>query len=130
MSILFTENWRLLLREYEWPKGPKQYGIFTRETLKLDNFRLGLKNRLQYALCIGAFDIGSRVAMFREFNAGWYRTFGACKSSYSKICTYILFHFSRVQLLKKDPNDHVGCISNFLGQRAFRTCKSTILYHF
>jgi len=94
MAILFTENWRLLLREYEWPKGLKQYGIFTRETLKLDNFRLGMKNRLQYALCIGTFDIGSRLALFREFNAGWYRTFGSFETNYlRKIPTTILAAF-------------------------------------
>lgn len=76
VSILFTENWRLMLRNYEWPKGLKQYSIFAKETLKMDNFRLGLKNRLQYAFCIGVFDIGSRLALFRQWNAGWYRSFG------------------------------------------------------
>lgn len=77
VSILFTENWRLMTKEYEWPKNAKQYGIFTREVLRMDNFKGALKNRLQYAFCIGTFDIGSRLAFWRQWNAGWYRTFGS-----------------------------------------------------
>jgi ABC-type phosphate/phosphonate transport system permease subunit len=81
-QILFTENWKLLLRNYEWPANLKQYGTFFKETLKMDNFRKGLKNRLQYAVAIGSTDIAARCATFRYANSGWHATFGSVEVNY------------------------------------------------
>jgi solute carrier family 25 (mitochondrial oxoglutarate transporter), member 11 len=44
--------------------------------LKLENFRLAMKTRSQYALCIGSTDIAARVSLFRYFNNGWQRPWG------------------------------------------------------
>jgi hypothetical protein len=90
-NILFTENAKLLLKHYEWPKGLNQYRIFFRETLKMDNFRLGLKNRLQYALVLGSTDIAARLATFRYVNAGWNRTFGTVEVNFYRKIPPTLF---------------------------------------
>jgi len=42
----------------------------------MENYKLSLKNRSQYALAIGTFDISSRVAAWRWLNGGWQKAFG------------------------------------------------------
>lgn len=87
-QILFNENARVLLQHYERPSNLKQAWIFLKETLKMDNFRKGLKNRLQYAFAIGSTDIAARYSVFRYCNAGWYRPFGSVEVNfYRKIPT-------------------------------------------
>jgi len=81
-QILFTENVRLLLKQYDRPKSLNQYRIFFRETLKMDNFKYGIKNRLQYAALIGSTDIAARFATYRYCNAGWYRPFGTVEVNF------------------------------------------------
>jgi hypothetical protein len=66
----------LLLRKYEPPANLKQFFTFSREVIKMDNYKLALKNRSQYATCIGLFDISSKVAAWRYFNGGWQKVFG------------------------------------------------------
>lgn len=41
----FHESWRLLLRKYEPPANLKQFFTFSREVIKMDNYKLALKNR-------------------------------------------------------------------------------------
>lgn len=77
MNILFVENYRLLNQKYENPRTAKQLGIYFREVTRMDNFRLGLKNRLQYAFLFGGIDISSRLAVYRYFTGGLYSTYGA-----------------------------------------------------
>lgn len=80
----FAESWRLLLRHYEPPSSFKQLGIFTRETLKLENFRRGVKNRFQYGVTIGATDIAARVALFRWANQGWQLPWGGFEYNFMR----------------------------------------------
>lgn len=42
----------------------------------MDNYKLALKNRWQYATCIGLFDTTARLSFFRYVNGGWQRPFG------------------------------------------------------
>lgn len=81
-QILFSENWKLLLKHYEWPRNLSQYKIFVKETLKADNFRYGIKNRLQYAAVIGSTDIAARYSVYRYCNSGWYRPFGSVEVNF------------------------------------------------
>jgi len=89
-QILFTENARLLLKHYERPRTLGQYSTFFRETLKMDNFKHGLKSRLQYAFIIGSTDIAARYGTFRYFNSGWYRPFGSFEVNYYRKIPSIL----------------------------------------
>lgn len=52
--------------------------------MKLENFKLAVKTRSQYAFFIGSFDIASRVALFRYFNSGWQRPFGGFEYSFMR----------------------------------------------
>jgi solute carrier family 25 (mitochondrial oxoglutarate transporter), member 11 len=76
MSILFAQNYRLLNKQYENPRGLNDLYLYSREIFKMDNFRLGIKNRLQYALMIGGIDISSRLAFYRYLTGGLYSSFG------------------------------------------------------
>lgn len=80
----FTDGWRLLLRNYQPPSTFRQVGIFARETLKLENFRLALRTRSQYAFAVGATDIAARIAMFRYFNSGWQRPFAGFEYAFQR----------------------------------------------
>lgn len=82
--VTFTESWRLLLRNYEPPNSFKQIGIFFRETLKMDNFKLALKTRSQYAFTIGTTDLAARIALFRYFNSGWQRPFAGFEYAFQR----------------------------------------------
>lgn len=81
-QVLFTENIRLLLKYYERPANLKQCWIFAREALKMDNFRKGIKNRLQYAFAVGTLDLPMRFALFRQINSGWHATFGTTEINF------------------------------------------------
>lgn len=70
-GILLKENARLLLKHYERPSGLTQTMTFIKETVKMSSLRNGLKNRLQYALAMGSFDVANRVALWRYFTAGY-----------------------------------------------------------
>ena len=83
-TVSFTEGWRLLLRNYEPPSNFKQVGIFFRETFKLENFRLAMKNRSQYAMTIGATDLAARIALFRYINSGWQRPFAGFEYAFHR----------------------------------------------
>jgi len=37
----------------------------------MENYKKAAKNRHQYAFCIGAFDIASRISAWRWINNGW-----------------------------------------------------------
>lgn len=80
----FTDSWRLLLKNFEPPNTFKQVGIFARETMKLENFKLALRTRSQYALTIGATDIAARVALFRYINSGWQRPFAGFEYAFQR----------------------------------------------
>jgi solute carrier family 25 oxoglutarate transporter 11 len=80
----FTEGWRLLLRNFEPPNTFKQVGIFAKETLKLENFRLALRTRSQYALTLGATDIAARIALFRYINSGWQKPFAGFEYAFQR----------------------------------------------
>ena len=58
------------------PRNYKEAGIYFREILKMDNFRYGVKNRLQYALLFGGIDLSSRLAVYRYLPSGLYSSFG------------------------------------------------------
>lgn len=81
-QVLFTENVKLLLKHYERPKGFNQYRIFLKEAFKMDNFRLGIRNRLQYAFLIGSTDLAARFSTYRYCNSGWYRPFGSVEVNF------------------------------------------------
>lgn len=81
-QVLFTENSKLLLKHYERPQGLKQISTFVKEVLKMDNFKLAIKNRLQYAFVIGTTDIAARFAAYRYCNSGWQRTFGSVEVNF------------------------------------------------
>jgi len=66
----------LLLRKYEPPANAKQFFTFTKEVLKMENYTRSLKNRTQYASCIGLFDVSSKIAAWRWINGGWQKAFG------------------------------------------------------
>jgi len=90
-QILFTENAKLLLKHYERPSGFNQTKTFIKEVLKMDNFRHGIKNRLQYAFVIGSVDIANRLAVYRTCNSGWYRPFGSFEVNYYRRLPGVLF---------------------------------------
>lgn len=66
-----VENWRLLATRYEKPQNLSQVGSFLKEVLKLENYKKAVVNRSQYALAIGTFDWGARLAAYRWLNNGW-----------------------------------------------------------
>jgi solute carrier family 25 oxoglutarate transporter 11 len=90
-QVLFTENAKLLLKHYERPKGFNQTKTFINEIFKMDNFRKGLKNRLQYAFVIGSTDIAARYSVYRYCNSGWYRPFGSVEVNFYRRIPPALF---------------------------------------
>lgn len=71
---LFKSNYKLLRKTYEPPKNLTQLKIFFKEVRNMDNFRLGLKNRLQYGALIGFADVGLRLAIWKWLTGGIYRS--------------------------------------------------------
>lgn len=45
----------------------------------MQNFKLAIGNRMQYAAMIGLFDLGPRLALWRQFNAGLWKSWGTSK---------------------------------------------------
>lgn len=64
------------MKHYEPPTNMTQWLIAIKETMKLENYVKGWKSRAQYALAVGAFDIGAKVALYRSWNSGWQNNFG------------------------------------------------------
>jgi hypothetical protein len=71
-----------MFKQYQPPIGLPQWLIFIRETLKLESFRSGLKNRLQLGATVGVVAIAPQIAMMRQFNSGWSNNFGGFEYNY------------------------------------------------
>ena len=54
-----------MLKHYETPKNVTQLYTFSKSILKLDQFKLMMRSRLQYGAMIGLVDIPARVTAFR-----------------------------------------------------------------
>lgn len=72
----FINHCKLFSKFYEPPTNASQAYIWFKEVRKLDCFNKGLKDVRQLALFGGVFDIGLKIAAFRQFNSGWQTVFG------------------------------------------------------
>lgn len=68
-------RYKFLRTKYEPPKNLKQVGLFVDGIKKTENFKLGLRNRVQYGSCIAAFDVSVRYATYYWYVGGWWSGF-------------------------------------------------------
>lgn len=85
MGLLFHQNRNLLLQHYEAPRNMKQQMLMTRSILSMDNFKLQVNSRLQFATMIAAFDLGPRLALWRWCTEGLYRGDHRSKTAFQPI---------------------------------------------
>ena len=71
-----------MAKHYEPPTNVSQAWTWFRATTGLESFNKGLKNVRQIAAYGAFFDIGLKLAAFRQFNSGWQINFGGFEYSY------------------------------------------------
>ena len=72
----FLRNSKLLAKYYEPPTSLGQDVTWFRAVRSLESFNKGLKDARQLALYGSVFDMGLKLAVFRQFNSGWQNNFG------------------------------------------------------
>jgi hypothetical protein len=84
----FLNNSKLLAKYYEPPISLHQAKIWFNAVLNLDSYKKGIKEARQLAIFGSFFDIGLKLAVWRQFNSGWQVNFNAVEHAwYRKIPT-------------------------------------------
>lgn len=78
----FIHNSALLAKYYEPPTNLAEAWTWFKSTRNLESFNKGLKDARQLAIYGAFFDIGLKIAVFRQFNSGWQSNFGGFEYSY------------------------------------------------
>lgn len=78
----FIRNSKLLAKCYEPPVNVSQAWTWFKSVTSLDSFNKGKKDVRQLALYGSVFDMGLKLAVFRQFNSGWQSNFGGVEYSY------------------------------------------------
>lgn len=72
----FIANSRLLAKHYEPPSALSEIGRWYKAVTSLESFSKGLKDVRHLTLYGAFFDMGLKLAVFRQFNSGWQSNFG------------------------------------------------------
>ena len=86
----------LMSKHYEPPVNTTQAITWARETLNLESFRQGAKNRRQVMLYGAFFDIGLKVASYRQWNSGWQNYSGGFEHAFLRKVPTALMAFITV----------------------------------
>ena len=78
----FLKNSKLLAKYYEPPTNFAQARTWFNSVTSLESFNKGRKDVRQLALYGAVFDMGLKLAVFRQFNSGWQSNFGGVEYSY------------------------------------------------
>jgi hypothetical protein len=78
----FIRNSTLLAKHYEPPTNLSQARTWYNSVVNLENFNKNMRDGRQLALYGGFFDIGLKVALFRQFNSGWQCNFGGFEHAF------------------------------------------------
>lgn len=89
ISLVINKS-KLLSKHYEPPTNLNERVAWWRALKSLDSFNKGIKDARQLALFGAFFDIGLKLAVFRQFNSGWQINFGGFEYSYYRKIVTIL----------------------------------------
>ena len=78
----FINSSKLLAKHYEPPVNATQYKTWFNAVTSLESFNKTMRDARQLALFGAFFDIGLKLAAFRQFNSGWQSNFGGFEYSY------------------------------------------------
>lgn len=85
----FFHNSKLLAKYYEPPIDVRQKLTWFKSVTNLQSYRRGRSDARQLALFGAFFDMGLKLALFRQFNSGWQSNFGGFDYSiYRKFPTF------------------------------------------
>lgn len=72
----FINSSKLLAKHYEPPTSLTQARTWFNAVVNLESFNKSMKDGRQIALFGAFFDMGLKIAVYRQFNSGWQSNFG------------------------------------------------------
>lgn len=82
MIYLFRMNYDVLRQTYEPPSKLSHFSTYFKEVRNMNNFKFGIKNRMQYAFLFGGVDVASRLTVWRYLNEGLPNTVGSVNAEF------------------------------------------------
>lgn len=72
----FINHSKLMSNHYEPPRNASEAYTWFKEVRNLNSFNRGMKDVRHLAIFGAFFDMGLKLAVFRQFNSGWQSNFG------------------------------------------------------
>lgn len=89
----FIRSSKLLSKHYEPPTSLSQARTWFNAVTNLEHFNKAMRDGRQLALFGAFFDMGLKIACFRQFNSGWQYNFGGFEYSYYRRMPTVLTAF-------------------------------------